>query len=176
MSKEVKPLMEYVEHLAQTAGPNSVPAYILRNGRQFKSQPLTEPERLYVKRIQWGKRRPKQCYKNCQQEAMALPAAEGITLKYVEGYLSPGIGFGVDHAWLSINGKVIDPTVRTNEKPAHNVGTITNGWEYFGVEMEPSECFHVLKHMKFIPIIDDWECRWPMLKRERKAVEAAAVS
>ena len=97
--------------------------------------------------------------------ALTMPLEEGIRLRYAEGFVSLGGKYAVNHAWLSLNGKVVDTTLRVNpDDDAERVmGGIPEGWEYWGVEMDPRECLHSLEHGSMGPILDDWQCGWPMI-------------
>ena len=137
--------------------------YVYKNGRYFESQPLTKSEQEYVKRISRGEYPIKQCYRNSQIVALTAVPSD-ITLQYVEGYVDAGIGIPLEHAWLSVNGKVVDLTLRVKNESYKRVhGIIPENFEYYGVEMHTDEAKHCLKHGKYISIIDDWECGWPKL-------------
>ena len=71
-----------------------------------------------------------------------------------------------EHAWLSLNGRVVDTTVcPDNEKRRRVFDTIPEGWEYYGVPLFPEVCQHVRKRRRrHISLIDDRECRWPLLQ------------
>jgi hypothetical protein len=77
--------------------------------RLFRSRALTEREREQVRRVSGRKRfAQKRCFYNAQRLVLDDP-----TLRYGEGqlwlmlgsYLTP-----VHHAWVVVNGKVVDPT------------------------------------------------------------------
>ena len=157
-------IVQYLNILAELGGQHSVPGHILQQGREFYSQALTPVELDFIANIDWEQRAEKQCYYNAQMEALTLPSAPGITLRYAEGYVDPGLGIAIDHAWLSVNGKVVDPTVRLWTRPTERViGTIPDAWGYYGVEMNPAECSHVLVHGASVPLIDDPGCGWPQI-------------
>lgn len=160
----VSPIAHYLKDLAELGEPHSVPNHILQQGREFPSQELTPVELDFIANIAWDQRAEKQCYYNAQIEALTLPSSPGITLRYAEGYVDPGLGIAVEHAWLSVNGKVVDPTIRLRTRPTDRViGTIPDAWGYYGVEMDPEECRHVLVHGASAPLIDDPECGWPKI-------------
>ena len=169
-------LTHYLKIISEVAGQASVAAYVTRNGRQFESAELTDQEMEYVRRIQWNRRPPKQCYLNAQMEAMTLPKVPGIDLKYVEGFVDPDVGFGLDHAWLSVNGKIVDVTLRIGDTDDRVVGNIPEDWEYIGVEMDPKVCFHIFEHQAAIPIIDDTRCGRPMIQKDLEAKRSTKLS
>ena len=161
---DTSPIVRFIAILAQCSGPRSAPEHILRQGKEFISQTLTEAELDYAAMIQWTRRAEKQCYYNCQVEAILLPATTGITLRYVEGYIDPGCGIAIDHAWLSVNGKVVDPTVRLKQVMSDRViGVIPSKWHYYGVELQPEACRHALVHQAAVSLIDDHECGYPLI-------------
>ena len=162
-------LTHHLKMISEIAGPASVEAYVIRNGRRFESAELTDREMEYVRHIQWNRRPPKQCYWNAQMEAMTLPTVTGIDLKYVEGFIDPDVGFGLDHAWLSVNGKIVDITLRIGDTDDRVVGHIPEDWEYIGVEMDPKVCFHIIEHQTSVPIIDDTLCGRPMIQKDLEA-------
>ncbi len=172
-------------------GHLSVSGYVLRNGRMFESCPLTPEEQRYIDRSEWRKHRIKECYHNAQMTAITMPPQEEMTLLYAEGFISLGMEYGINHAWLSLNGKIVDTTMRirlgsqilnqlgnrpgTRPEDRHDldrpIGIIPDGWEYYGVEFDHRECAHSLEHGRMTPLIDDWECGFPMQKRDRQPDE-----
>ena len=157
-------LQEYVKRLAQLAGPLTHHSYIAEHGRQFTSAELTPAELDYISNIQWDRRAPKECYLNSQIEALILPKQPDIDLKYVEGYVRPGVSIGIEHAWLSINEKLVDPTIRISQPPGRITSIIPADWEFWGVELDTQLCLHAIEHGKAIPLVDDWECNWPLVR------------
>ena len=145
----------------------SVSHYLLANGRTFESAPLSAEELAWTAQLGWRRHQPRQCYRNAQVTALTVLPPDGMSLHYVEGFIMPaGPPIPVEHAWLSLNGKVIDTTLRPNDDKGCRVfGTIPEGWEYYGVEMPVDVCQHVPdRHKRHISLIDDIECRWPLLK------------
>lgn len=124
-------------------------------GKTFVSQALTEDEHECVVIATEAAQRegiefvPKACFYNAQLLTLHDPLG---LLTYVEGYFTrPTIGIPIHHGWISINGKVVDPTIRVTPvdqrkltkkrkgKKAfpftdHNLGTFPEGFEYLGVE------------------------------------------
>ena len=146
-----------------TKGRINPTSYIYKNGRYFESQKLTDVEQKYVKQISRGNYPIKQCYRNSQIVALTTRPTD-ITLQYVEGFVDAGLGLPISHAWLSVNGKVVDLTLRIKNESYKRVhGVIPDNYEYYGVEMNTDECKHCIKHGQHISLIDDWECGWPKL-------------
>ena len=95
-----------------------------------------------------------------------------MTFLYAEGFLGMRGQYGIHHAWLSLNGKVVDTTLRISREPGEDdrrpMGIIPQDLEYYGVELNPSECLHSIKHRTAEPLIDDWKCGWPLIARENR--------
>ena len=169
-------LEQYLQSLAQHTGTDSVPGHILKHGRRFASTALDDLEQAYCAQIDWRSCRIKQCWWNSQTVALTLPEMPGMTLRYVEGYVVPGISVAVEHAWLSLNGKVIDPTLRITEQPYRRIrGLFPDDWAFWGVEMEPQMCEHALEHSESTPLIDDHRCGWPLIPRRHSNVSRRAL-
>ena len=163
-----KSVTEYLE-TRNKFGRKDPASYVYRNGKSFTSQELTAAEQKYVQRLSIGNYPIKQCYRNSQTVALKASIESEIVLRYVEGFVDAGIGLPLAHAWLSVNGKVVDLTLRVNNEAYKRVyGIIPSNYEYYGVEMDPAECAHCFKHGKYISLIDDWECGWPKLQAEYK--------
>ena len=152
-------------------GDISVHGHILKMGRLFDSRSLTSEEQAYIDLCNWREHRKKDCYYNAQMTAMSMPPRTGVRLLYAEGFVNTGNGVAIHHAWISLNGKVVDTTLRTGEKDdlERVMGIVPVGWEYYGVELDPEECLHSLDHGTAVPLTDDWQCGWPLLTREKKA-------
>jgi hypothetical protein len=124
--------------------------FFLRHGRFYRSEPLTAAEKDYLRRILRlsGRKYPvKQCFYNSQMllliTATWMDPEDGMDLRYVEGY---AVGLiPIHHGWLTLNGKVIDPTLRLRELPttgplAKRVkGTFPETAAYFGVPFRTEE-------------------------------------
>ena len=181
MTEADEQLRQFMSAMAQGRDNTSVPGYILREGRAFESAELNEAETRYIAMIDWLRREPKQCWYNCQLECIMLPELPGLTLRYVEGYLMTSLTaqIGIEHAWLSVNGKLVDPTVRVRKDGDKRViGSIPEGWAYYGVEMHPHECRHALAHGESVSLIDDVMCGWPKIpeRRARRSTPGKAAA
>lgn len=88
--------------------------YILAHGRTFEPAPLTDEEYKavlegvrIVRRRRRGWKFPRgECFNNSSKLALAMPDV----LKYTEGFFRSLIP--IHHAWITINGKVVDMTQR----------------------------------------------------------------
>ena len=137
-------------------------SYMLANTREFESAPMTDAEREYVDMFNWDSHLPRECFANAQVVAWAtryIGPPEGIDIKYVEGYvLVAECPLPIDHAWISVNGKVLDTTLKV-------IGTIPDGWEYLGVELPLQAVDHaIVDHEAHISLLDDYACGWPLLQ------------
>ena len=159
-------IVPHISRIAELAGPRTVQNYVLNHGRQFESAELTPAELDFISQIQWHSRPPKQCFHNCQVEAMILPPTQGIELHYVEGYFADELGFPIAHAWLSVNQKLVDPTLRVSPDDGRVIGMIPQNWEYYGVLLPTDSMEHSLHHGHVVSIIDDYECHWPLINQE----------
>ena len=132
--------------------------FLLKNGHQFSSAPLGSVETGWLDITGWESHLSKKCYANAQIISLTCDAYGGVDLKYVEGVVvNNRLPIPVWHAWMTANGKVIDTTLKV-------FGDLGD-WTYFGIIMDTSVCQHVLVgHGSHISLIDDYECRWPMLK------------
>jgi hypothetical protein len=118
--------------------------FLQQEGKFFKSQELTEEERLYVMEAINNLGfvpQPKQCYYNAN--LLAINDFSG-RIKYAEGLAYSGY-FPIWHGWNTINGKVIDLTWlkefgklsrRKIGQEEMILGTFDKDRAYFGAEMD----------------------------------------
>ena len=157
-------LAEFLESFVESTKSYDFPietvhSFVFRVGGAFESRELTDAEREYLEPVRWENFPEKECFWNSQVLAFTLPEAEDMEIKYVEGYFSKGWGIGIIHAWLSLNGKVLDPTLGV-------FGILPEGYEYYGVALDKNECDHSLDHHgKAVSLVDDYECQWPIIRR-----------
>ena len=85
---------------------NGLYDYVAVNGVEFESASLTEEEHDIVKQAM-GRRvwRQQECFMNAQELALS-----DDRLVYHEGYAVGSVGIPILHAWVAINGKVVDVT------------------------------------------------------------------
>lgn len=134
--------------------------YVLDRGRLFDSStPLTEAEATVLQAAAHGREFPiRECYSNAQK--LAMHDQSGL-LTYCEGFATGTASFVAQHAWVSINDKVIDLTWRqtptfnwdTHESDDEDRGSWENrvlgkapeGWAYFGCNdlVESVEALHI---------------------------------
>jgi len=118
MNQALKQIQQYAKLLEKQ--PNRW-AMLLKLGAVGLVADLTPAEAGAVKRFR-KRIHPQvgQCYANAQEVAYTFPHSKA---KYVEGYYVPyETGIATEHAWLKLNGKVIDLTYPGKA-------------DYFGVEI-----------------------------------------
>ena len=160
---------------------NSPEDFVLQHGQFYDSQALTPAEESYLRAVLdvYGRRcAKKQCFYNSQMVLISAhhqgPTVPGMTLEYVEGYTT---GFmPIHHGWLALNGKVIDPTLRTDEQPRRNilshrtVGTFPETTAYYGVPFPFADVLDsVIKRQEGGSLLVDYKRNFPYLTRPYKA-------
>ena len=88
----------------------------------------------FLDRVDWSHFPEEHGYRNCQKITLGLESTPEVTLRYAEGYFGMGWGIGIDHAWLTLNGKVVDPSIRLMGHSGPLLGTFPEELEYFGVD------------------------------------------
>jgi len=160
-------LLKAFKGLKDINGYVSISDFILRNGTQFLSASLNEEEEEYVRSLGFKGSRIKECYKNTQHALLFHLPCLGMTLEYVEGYACASI-LPVMHSWLSLNGKVIDPTwgprSKSNRRLGRILGTFPPDYDYYGVVIEEKKVSAFINnHHVWSSIIDDYHCHYPLL-------------
>lgn len=149
--------------------------YVLRHGSGYASQPLTATEDAQVRAVIKATRSRfpiKQCYANSQRVVTSGATADGAgVVKYVEGYVMlSDVCIPILHGWLSVNGKVVDLTLRKRGEPRVRgplgdrvFGTFQNR-AYIGVEFPTRYVQDVLVSSEhYTSLLDNWFDRWPLL-------------
>jgi hypothetical protein len=171
-------LRSVASYQAKSVPPNqahrSIEEFVHEEGWFFSSELLTPDERRYVKecRRRYRARTPvRECYSNCQR--FLLSADREGRLSYGEGFAHQF--FIVPHAWLLINGKVIDPTWKQEEGLRDGygswvVGEWTDARAYYGVTFQREEVREfVLSRNTCGSLIDDPAGGFPFLRRKAVA-------
>ena len=154
------------------SGPISFGRYLKEHGQAFASQPLTPAEQAVADQIHWAGAEPNQCYRNATIDALTTRPTDEIVIHYVEGYFTSHPPMAIPHAWLAINGKVVDTTISAataqGKLPDYGriAGQFPDNLQYFGVLLHPDFCHHVLKHGYSISIIEDYECQFSLIRNE----------
>jgi len=111
----------------------------------------------------------KQCFHNAQMLAMENP-----DLQYVEGYAMGNAIIPVHHAWLTLNGKLIDLTWRTDvggqSRRLGNriLGVIPEGWQYRGIPFDTDEIRErVVDSGETRAFIGDYTRNFPLFRQRR---------
>ena len=123
--------------------------------------------------------RMKECFLNAQMLLVADFEEMDAILTYHEGI---AVGLGVIpclHAWVTINGKIVDLTWRTagwedndtlGKMVQRILGVIPDGWHYLGVEVaDPVDVIERLWETEWaVSWIDDHHQKHPLLQWPRK--------
>lgn len=153
------------QYVAMMPGVQSSYAYVLANGHEGVSKRLTKKERaIYDACAQGRNLRQKECFLNAFE---LLISDTTDTVQYVEGYFAfHRIPVLIEHAWIEINGKTIDPTI-VHDDGSKAMGIIPEGVSYFGVPIPKIRVFARAFAMEMSgPIIDDMDNQWPLLRGE----------
>ncbi len=153
-------LLEYLRHIAGLHGPHQPckERLLLEHGHVYEPSMLT-PDEHQVLDCQAALLDttldgfpPKQCFSNSQQLATAGPDGP---LTYCEGYCYPRGGIPVHHAWVSLNGKVIDVTLRDRGTGEPILGRFTDR-HYVCVSFETRFVrAEMLRRMAAWPLLED---------------------
>lgn len=148
--------------------------YVLQRGRRYESVPLTKEELAVVTRFQ-RMCRMKECYRNAQ--TLLWESEDTFKVEYVEGVAIGKVPLPIDHAWNTINGKIVDLTWGLTKKVTRKdgtwylrrtsrvLGTIPGSFEYYGVVIGKEDVnSNMLAHRVFASVLDDYLCGWPVLR------------
>ena len=147
--------------------------FVLDRGTAFKSQRLTESEMDIVFdaiKDSEVKCRQKECFYNAQ---ILATTDKTQSLQYVEGFACGRGLIPVAHAWLSLNGKVVDVTWAPDEHEDATfnrvLGEFPEGWVYMGVPMDLDVVkMQIVDKRECSSIILDYQNQFPLLRIQRK--------
>jgi len=167
--------------------------YVLENGSEIGSEPLTEEQRDIVDYfLIHFEPKAKECFFNAMFCCMVANRDSELAsrIKYCEGFAECKSPFPVHHAWITLDGKVVDLTLSTTEHTLEELtafmeegvdlprkedlsdrvlGEIPETWKYFGVEFDAKEIAkNFIERQKSFSVIDDWEQGWPLLTGEEE--------
>lgn len=131
---------------------------------------LTEEELSYVRSLVDHRRiRAGACYKNAQL-LILHDFARDERLAYFEGYIATGAPLAVHHAWVTINGKIYDPTIERADAKLRKEGIEPpRDRGYFGVQVANESVIRfVNKHGAHMALTTDPEFASKFFKIERK--------
>ena len=135
----------------QISGPDSkykfssIEEFILQYGQHY-------PE--YQTKPKWVKKGIiKECFSNCLHALMG----NSDRLIYCEGYASGVIP--VHHAWLMLDGKVVDPTW-------HGRDIVSPKTEYFGIQFNTQYVLKVARESGYYGVLDNFAQNYPLLRGE----------
>lgn len=158
--------------------------FVLDRGKVPKSEPLTEEQFDYLRRIARMTGllfKPKQCFHN----SMLLTMEDSVwskRIEYVEGFAFTG-SIPVHHAWVKLDGKLVDLTRSLRPEAAEEflkdikpqadlkdrvLGEIPDGWEYLGVQFDRKEVWDYVTHYgETNSLIDNWNLDYRCLRMGR---------
>lgn len=156
--------------------------YVLKRGHTYKSAKLTTAERKRVLSVarrvapKWGCNwERKECFFNAQA---LVDHGRCDMLQYCEGYfIHPPVPIPVHHAWVSVNGKVVDLTLRLKDPPRSRrkfnnriMGEFPKEYEFIGVEIPHEKVLDFFLsgvqdgHAEYASVIEDFWRGAPLLK------------
>lgn len=141
----------------------SVHDFVLDRGRVYPSAALTAAEHKLLKAAV-GRRKfaKKGCFYNGHM--LAMNDTSGL-LVYTEGFALSRF-MPMHHGWVTINGKIIDLTWDDKNQPI--IGTLPDGWEYYGVEFDRTMLRERMVRRKEVhAVIDDPQDGFPVFKWDR---------
>lgn len=140
----------------------SLEEFFIKHGTFYKSQTMSKEEMDLLKRLikYKNKYKPKECFYNAQSIAQ-----ENLKILYVEGFLFSGF-FPIQHGWNTLNGKVIDFTMKHANGGNPILGIIPNGWEYFGIPLSTLRIFKLWSdHGMSMPLVDNHLTEYELLRK-----------
>jgi len=163
--------------------------YVLDRGVVPTSAPLTDPELQALQGaadLVGDAFEVQQCFANAGRLIMHDTAK---VLTYHEGYaMRAGLGIPVLHAWVQINGKVIDLTWRRadddppGDLPADHpfadriVGTIPGTCAYLSIQIETPYLMHWIGRTgTWGSVLDDWKEGFPLICDQPRLTPVGAL-
>lgn len=170
-----KRVMHYIQLSAEIATNHKIPKgfayrgqydFVLQHAKFYSPQELTREEKNIVKdaiKNLGFVPQMKQCFYNAQMLACVDMLGK---IKYCEGFANSIIP--VNHAWCTINDKVIDLTWR-DKKGKNYLGNFPPEISYFGFTL-PTEKIRekMLKTSWACSYLDDWKNDWELFKKPFK--------
>lgn len=150
--EQISNLRSFLQNISSIIGPNprglyysSLYDFIYKNGKLYQSSKLTDREMLELKEVLDSSDyyKQKECFFNAQKIAVNNL---GINIKYVEGFLFDNkVPIPIEHAWNTINDKVLDFTCKHLNEGKPIIGVIPEGLEYIGVALSPKRIIKLWK-------------------------------
>lgn len=172
--------MQTLKAMSGMRGPltyrfGSIEEFFLAKGKDYASEPLTPEEIVVVKTAldNYGRScQIKQCFFNSMMVGLTGDTSEKLV--YTEGYTTV-FGLPISHAWLTINDKVVDFTIREKKKDTsrtfmqnRNIGTFPEDREYYGVKFKRSFVRRFVAETKMAgSVVEDFTRDFPVLKDGR---------
>jgi hypothetical protein len=154
MSYVVELMTEFGTH-RQLLGIEEPSLYevLLRHGREMTIERLTMTEARHIAKLSRSRGgvnsfKRRECYMNAQKLRLEEYWNGGRRVQYWEGYVAwEGGPLPIGHAWVTINGKVVDVTLRAVDK--------TKQHSYFGIAVPPKLLMdHMQITERYCPVIE----------------------
>ena len=121
------------EHFLAAGYPTQA-LYVLRNENTGKREEFTREEKKIIARLLkrsggFSFVKQNQCYFTCQK---FINRDYETLFRYHEGYILIAPFIEIPHAWLTLNGKIYDPTELRNQKEKKDF----EPWVHLGIELD----------------------------------------
>ena len=142
---------------------SSMEHFVLERGLPMAPDPLTKEEQAIVQRA--ARFTPPPAAKQCFHDAQLLVLGDHTEqLQYAEGYAVGQAGFPCHHAWVTLNGKVVDRTwaalAESDDAP--------HGWKYRGAHFPRTVIrARILEASETRALIGDYTRDFPLLRTGR---------
>lgn len=159
-------------------------AYLLERGHVYAPRALTADENDYVLNVAKRRRYPlKECFANTMK-VVTDERFLGNHVKYAEGFvMRADIPLAIHHAWLDLNGAVVDLTLRVKGRFTQRrdrsladrvaIGTFREPTTYFGMTFSEEEVVQrILQTQEYGSLLDDWKRGHPYLDRNARPQRA----
>jgi hypothetical protein len=180
-------MVETARKPVEGAKHHTLYGYVHELGHAFESQALTDDEMAWLFELIDGYRGRfpiKQCFSNAQRllahydtVSMLKEDKPPHELTYVEGYAVSF--FPLHHGWLTLNGKVVDLTLRLQKEELFSrksmvcrrrlrdrvLGEFHAPRQYYGVELTMQQIRdRTMRTGSWGTLLDEWESGWPLLR------------
>jgi hypothetical protein len=175
---EQSTLKVFLKEAYEKWGEKTMWGKMYKFGQPGNVKPFTDGEKKEIKALFPGidKCRLGFCYMNAQQ--IALSGLIDSKVKYWEGLYTVH-GVPIAHAWVTYNGKVLDPTVvdlsgKPNQRgPEGTKERGTSQGEYWGVQVPKKWIMeHQVRVGTYGPLSEDFEKYAPKIFKEKKDIKA----
>lgn len=171
----IEELKTYLETMAEgikkmrPEQPKSFEGVVLEHGNEFSDEPFTKEEEALIEKLFEGVPcEMKQCF-HSNQTALLRNTYNDLfdQFQYHEGYVAAAI-VPVLHAFVTINNKVVDVTLRNHDDYTEDMMTRVREnrkrYDYIGIPFKNKRVIdEVIDRGESFSVIDDWKTGFPML-------------